>query len=1045
MERATRGKPSSPENSRPGKGQSDSPLEVLFSPRTILILASWALLALAADEAVHLAPAHWGWSRGLVPVLAHIGSALILLGATWRIVIRPLRSAYAREALRASAMINGAPDGIIITNEQGIVETFNPAAERIFGYQAHEVIGRSQHLLMPEEARDKFHQGWLRYRETGQSQRTGVEFEVTGRRRDGSHFPIGLEFSEFVSAGRRYFLGVVRDISQRKQVEEQMRRYQMVFERTQDVVLLHEGGDLIEFNPAACTVYGYDANELAHLNIRDLRAPGSHPPVGHTMALSDMDSTTFETVHRRKDGTVFPVEVSAAGLEVQGEHMILGIIRDITQRKRMENAQRLLAEIDRRILQNQPVDTILQFVCGELAVACAYPLVWIGLKEPDGRISVRARDGTGAGLMQEIAVRWDDTPEGGGPSGRAICTGQPQMDNVATDPGMAPWREGLLDRGVASVLAIPLTAQGQILGVLVLGAARPNAFDEQTVDHLTGFSNQVAISLQAAAHQEQILLQTVALENAANAVVITDCSGRVKWTNPAFTLLTGYTAREVCGHTLRILKSGEQSRAFYRQLWETILAGKVWRGEMHNRRKDGSVYIEETTITPVRNPQGEMTHFIAIKQDVTERRRHEEQVRYLAMHDPLTDLPNRRALEDTLQRMVDRSRRGRRGALLIMDLDNFKLVNDTLGHPAGDQLLITLANLLRRTLRPDDFLARLGGDEFAVVLEDVSLPQARATAERLRSEVNEFCFHLGGHTFDLGISIGIAPLDGRLDLPAAQSLADSAMYAAKDQGKNRIVVYPTWSKAETKLAEASQWATRIKDALRQGRFVLHFQPVVRLATGQAEHAEVLVRMQDADGGLIQPGAFIPAAERFGLMPQVDRWVLEKSLHLLQADPDLRLFVNLSGASLGDDSLLDLIEKQIRASGVAPGRLAFEITETAAVTDLLRAQQWMGRLCELGCHFALDDFGMGFSSFSYLRALPADYVKIDGSFIRNLDTDPTNRALVQAIKAVAQALGKEVIAEWVESESVAEVLRQLGVEYAQGHRWGVASPDRAISR
>jgi diguanylate cyclase (GGDEF)-like protein len=368
------------------------------------------------------------------------------------------------------------------------------------------------------------------------------------------------------------------------------------------------------------------------------------------------------------------------------------------------------------------------------------------------------------------------------------------------------------------------------------------------------------------------------------------------------------------------------------------------------------------------------------------------------------------------------------------------VVNDTLGHLAGDQLLITLAHFLQRTLRQCDLLARFGGDEFAVLLEDTSLLEVKTLAERLYQEVNEFRFHLNSYVFDFTISIGISFIDGTLDAKAVLALADSALYAAKDSGKNHIVLYQFEEDKQVKLVEASQWATRIKGALREERFILYYQPIIKLGNGKVEHFEALIRMQDESGKIILPDAFISAAERFGLMFQIDKWMVETVLRILRTCPDSRIFINLSGSCMRDDSLLEFIKTRIKDSEVAPGLLAFEVTETVAITDLMQVKHWMKQLKEVGCLFALDDFGIGFSSFSHLSALPTDYVKIDRSFIHSLDTNRTNRAIVQALTTVTHALGKEVIAEGVENNTVALILQELGVEYGQGYLWGLPSAE-----
>ncbi|HYG60605.1 MAG TPA: EAL domain-containing protein, partial [Symbiobacteriaceae bacterium] len=531
---------------------------------------------------------------------------------------------------------------------------------------------------------------------------------------------------------------------------------------------------------------------------------------------------------------------------------------------------------------------------------------------------------------------------------------------------------------------------------------------------------------------------------AANAVVITDADGKVLWINPAFTRLTGYAMDEVWGNTPRILKSGRHTDAFYRNIWDTVLDGRTWHGEIYNRRKDGTVYVEEQIITPVQNSIGEITHFIGIKQDVTERKRREERLGFLATHDELTGLFNRRALNERLELLVERaqSQSAGSGALLTMDLDRFKLVNDTLGHPAGDQLLIAVAQLLRSTVRGSDFVARHGGDEFAVVLDDATVEDAEALAGRIQQLMGAAEFPIKGGVISSSVSIGVVPIDGLLSAHEVAELADSALNAAKDSGRGKTVVYRSHEKRHS-ISHAAAWAARIKDALKEDRLLLHFQPIVQLEGRQIAGYEALARLVAEDGSLIYPQDFLPAAETAGLMPSVDRWVISHVLDLAQANPDVLFFVNLSGHSLVDEGLLYYLQHRLESGHASPGQLVVEVTESVAIRDLVALQEWMVRLRSAGCQFALDDFGAGFSSFAYLRSLPADYVKIDGTYVRDLEDNAASRALVEAMVSAAHALGKVVIAEWIESENVAHELRQMGVALGQGFHLG--RPSQSLPR
>lgn len=873
--------------------------------------------------------------------------------------------------------------------------------------------------------------------------------------------PQTVEYPLDVLAGPRSFearlvpygpdsvMTIVRDVTEKARAAEALDSARSDLKRLTDNMVdvisqLDLAGRFQFVSPSHELVTGWTPEKLLGANALDLVHPDDRELIRGKLARGAVTGKTgsAEYRYRVQDGRYIWVETVAnvlRGPDSKPQGFVLGS-RDVTARKRAEAVLGVLHETERKILRHEPIEWILQFICDEVAGRFEFGAVWIGTKEPDGSISQRAVAGPAADFVWQNRFRWDGGPEGKGPSGEAIRSGRPVVIATKEDERVAAWKDDVTKFRLGSGVSIPLVVGESVLGVLSSYSDTPDRYGQDTNRLLTRFADQAALALVEAGQHDRIELQTAALEAAANAVLITDREGRIEWVNPAFTALTGWPRGEVIGETPRILKSDIQAPYYYEKLWETIVSGNVWRGELHNRRKDGTVYVEEQTITPVRSADGEIRHFISIKQDVTARRQNEEKIRHLALHDPLTDLSNRHAFEESLARTVSRARRGAPSSLLFLDLDNFKIVNDALGHPAGDRVLVELARLIVALVRPGDEVARFGGDEFAVLLEGVELEGARLTAERLRRSVDEHRFYVGDRAFDLGVSVGVVPVDGSTDASSLMALADTALYTAKERGRNRVMVIGSTAGGVSPLSEASRWASRIKEALREDRFVLHYQPIVHLASRRAAHFEALIRLREGPDDLITPDVFLPAAERFGLMPSIDRWVVDRVIDLLVKSPAVEVFVNLSGTSLGHESLLSHIEERVTAAGLPAGRLAFEITETAAVKDIVVAREWMRRLKERGCRFALDDFGIGFSSFAYLQSLPADYVKIDGSFIRGVDTDPAARALVRAIDTVAHTLGKETIAECVENLASVGTLAELGVEYGQGYALGRPSPE-----
>lgn len=444
-------------------------------------------------------------------------------------------------------------------------------------------------------------------------------------------------------------------------------------------------------------------------------------------------------------------------------------------------------------------------------------------------------------------------------------------------------------------------------------------------------------------------------------------------------------------------------------------------------------------------------HLLMVATDISAQREMTERLRHQAAHDELTGLCNRREFERQLRQALS-NRAGRLAAepfaLLYIDLDQFKLINDLSGHMAGDQLLVQLAQVMRNNLRSSDVLARLGGDEFGLLAFDVDAAQAMALAEQMRGCIERSTFLWQGRSYMVSASIGVVVVDhdGRT-LKDLLAWADSACYLAKDDGRNRVRVHSDDDDAARRMGEM-EWANRLRLALEQDRLLLDYQEVVQLdgALVPATHVELLLRMRDENGGVVMPGAFMGAAERYGLMPAVDRWVIGTALsnfaRLHPCGEQLAACaINLSGASIEDEGLADFILGAIERNAVPPHKVCLEITETVAVRDLLRVVRMIERLRAAGCRIALDDFGAGMASFGYLKNLPVDVIKIDGSFVRNLDSAPMNRIIIDAVARISHERGAKVVAEWVEDVRYLDVLRELGVDYVQGY--ALHRPERVL--
>jgi len=544
----------------------------------------------------------------------------------------------------------------------------------------------------------------------------------------------------------------------------------------------------------------------------------------------------------------------------------------------------------------------------------------------------------------------------------------------------------------------------------------------------------------------------ITLQSIGDGVITTDADSNVEYVNPVAEELTGWKVDDASGRPI-----DEVFRGFHEETCEPLenplsvsmrrdRAIKSVRPTLLIRRDGNELYIESTA-SPIRDGKGIVTGGVLVFHDVSESRDLNRRLSYHASHDILTGLVNRREFENRVERALKSAKAKETNyALLYLDLDQFKIVNDSCGHSAGDALLGQLGALLKSKIRWRDTLARLGGDEFGVLLESCSLEEAMNTAETLRMAISDYKFTWEERNFRLGVSIGVVPITAdNEDVAGLLTAADSACSAAKEAGRNRIHSFQENDIDLMRRRREMQWAARINNALEENRFELFRQTIRPLqAEEDGAHYEILLRMRDESGGIISPGLFIEAAERYGITPSIDRWVIRSAFRWLVSEADERerlalCSINLSGQSLGDEKFLPFVVDQFQMSGIDATKICFEITETAAIASYSQANRFINALKELGCMFALDDFGTGLSSFGYLKHFPVDFLKIDGSFVKEILHDPIDREMVRSINEIGHLTGKQTIAEFAENEEIITMLRGMGVDYAQGY--GVSEPKR----
>jgi diguanylate cyclase (GGDEF)-like protein/PAS domain S-box-containing protein len=550
-------------------------------------------------------------------------------------------------------------------------------------------------------------------------------------------------------------------------------------------------------------------------------------------------------------------------------------------------------------------------------------------------------------------------------------------------------------------------------------------------------------------HDTQLSTLSSVMEQTADIIIVTDTAGKIEYVNPSFEKITGYSYLEAIDNTPGLIASGKHKPEFYRHLWSTITAGDSYSNIFINRRKDGSLFYEEQTITPIKDHAGKITHFVSTGKDISERIQVQERLQHMAHHDALTDLPNRNLFLDRLQQSLTRARwHDRLVAVMFLDLDRFKNINDTLGHTVGDQLLLQLSERLSNSVRDGDTIGRFGGDEFAILLDDInSDSHISLLAEKLLDTLKK-PFKINKHELFVTASIGISifPNDGE-DSDTLLRNADVAMYRAKDLGKNNYQFYS--DDLSARIFERMTLESHLRHALERNEFVLYYQPQIDTRTQKIMGVEALLRWKHPEFGLVTPNNIVPLMEETGLIEKVGHWALETACRQARKWHDagwtyLHLSVNISSRQFNDPDFISLVHDIISTTGINPEYLELELTESMLIRNASATINALNTLSSLGVRFAIDDFGTGYSSLSYLRRFPIDTIKIDRSFIHDVTDNPDDAAIASAIIVMGQNLSLNVIAEGVENQQQLEFLSSRNCHYLQGNLFSRPLPAEEFS-
>jgi diguanylate cyclase (GGDEF)-like protein/PAS domain S-box-containing protein len=873
------------------------------------------------------------------------------------------------------------------------------------------------------------------------------------------------------AAGRpARMVGICQDVTESRQAERALRdseaRARLIVDGASDAFVATDEADvIIEWNAQAAALFGWTRDEVLGRDLAELLIPARNR-ARHRRRIAGYLATTdapalSERVERpdlHRDGREFVVELTISPVLTEAGHTFNIFMHDITERRR--NARYLATEhaVSRVLLESRTLDEARPRVLAAFAQELGWAVgAWWGI---DGDV-LRCESFWSVPEVDaepfERATRALTLAPGAGLPGRVWADGAAHVIPLIERDANFRRAAEAAQTGVTAAIAVPLSSHGEVVAVIEFYTTAGLHLREEYGDMMTRLGERVGQYIERR-HAENRLRELEerfrrAFEDAGTGMALIgvgEQDGRILEVNDALCASTRYEREQLLTMHLSSIVHPEDAPAKI-ELVRRVTEGEQTSAQGETRLLDarGEVVWIAYSTSIIRDADGRPQYRLAQLQDITERKRFEGQLQHLADHDPVTTLFNRRRFDEELGRELAAARRyGTGGAVLALDLDNFKYVNDTLGHSAGDELIATVAAILSARLRRTDVIARLGGDEFAVVLPHVDEAQALSVADELLAAVrNDAVVTTAKGSRRATASIGIALFGGAPEMLTAEELlieADIAMYDAKEAGRDQACVYDAGSSRQQSLAARMTWSDEIRAALADDRFTLYAQPIVPLQGGGGpERYELLVRMVGRDGDIIPPGAFLPVAERFDLIQQIDRWVVREAIGLLatheHAGQDVIFEVNLSAKSLGEADLLADIEGMLRAAGADPSRLVFEVTETAAIINVDRAKQFARGLSDLGCGFALDDFGAGFASFYYLKHLPFDYLKIDGEFVESLSDSVTNQLVVQSVVSIARGLGKQTIAEYVGDAATLELLRGYGVDHAQGFFVGRPQP------
>ncbi len=950
-----------------------------------------------------------------------------------------------------------SPVGIFLYREKFVFA--NKEMQNQFGYSLEEFKNMYPWEIVSPELREKIKSI---VKERLEGKRFGQYYnELPMKTKSGKMKYCKVYTNTVLIDSKPHGLAIVIDITKEKEYRKSLELDSFVLENIGDAVIIRDFETLkpVYVNKTASKIFGYSKEEVLTKRLEDLVTPESLSKKDTVLKnLLDKGYFVFESEMVKKDKTVFPAEVHSQLINIEGKKYIISILRDITEKnktiKKIQNLSRLyrtLSEINQILIYSKSEEEVFNNICEVVVKHCGFKFSWIGLlDEKKEVINPVSYYGKYPDYIKSIKIslkKNDETSKG--PTVQAAIQNKVIINpDTRTNPVMKPWREQQLKLGFLSSVAIPFEKNGKIYGVLNLYSGEPGFFDKDFLNLFKEIKTDISFVLNKLENDKWKDILDTAINEGVDWVLITDPKGKILYANKAVEKISQYKLDEIIGKHANMFESGYQSKSLFKKVWRYINAGETFEGIFINRKKNGELFYLNSAIIPV-FINGKLTNIVETGKDITQEKFLEDELKKISFYDVLTKLPNRNLFVEEISNYLERAKHeNQNAAILIIDLNKFSYINNTYGYNIGDEYLKSFARKLKKIFRKGDIISRIGNDEFGILLEDLAdKKHILLVLEKIKEELLK-PITIKGNNFIFSYNIGIAifPDDGE-DAETLLKQADIALSSAKTEGENEYKFYE--NVMNQKASEFLILKKHMVDALKNENFLIYYQPYFDAKTQELKGFEALLRWK-LGSELISPAKFIPILEETGLIREVEQWIIKevcKNLNIWKSK-GYKLFpvsINISPVSFKKENFLEKMLKIVEDNQINPELITFEITENSFIDNFKSALVLLKRIKETGFKISIDDFGTGYSSLSYLRNIPADILKIDISFIKDIVDDPYDLAVVETIINLSKKLNMKTIAEGVEKQEQLELLKSINCDMVQGFLLSKPLPVEEVNR